>query len=120
MTPADIDALERLLGEATAGEWFVDHDRNLQPNVYAGDRDHWVALLPHQCLASLEVQANTNARAIAALHNAAPALLALARDGLAMRRARAMYPRLMREIDRGVDAADQRAAAPSTNKEPTP
>lgn len=71
----DIDELDRLHAAATAGEWAATHDRNAQPNLYARDPDgfeHWIAILPHQCLASLEALANANTAAIVALHNAWP------------------------------------------------
>lgn len=70
-----IDELDRLHANATAGEWTAAPDRNAQPNLYARDTDgfeHWIAILPHQCLASLEALANANAASIAALHNAWP------------------------------------------------
>lgn len=47
--------------------WTIEHDRNDQPNIYArteGDRDQWVAILPHQCLRSIEEEQNINASAI--------------------------------------------------------
>jgi hypothetical protein len=77
----DIDELERLHAEATpaqhdGGDWFVDLDRNDQPNILAGNHGHWVALLPHQCVQSLEVLANARASYIVATHNALPGLIA--------------------------------------------
>lgn len=81
----DLDHLEKLHAEATpaqhdGGDWFVDLDRNDQPNILAGNHDHWVALLPHQCVTSLEVLANARAEYIAATHNALPALIAEVRE----------------------------------------
>lgn len=79
--PVDIDELERMHAAATpaqhdGGDWFVDLDRNDQPNILAGNHDHWVALLPHQCVRSLEVLANVRASYIAAMHNAMPSIIA--------------------------------------------
>jgi len=74
-----LDELDRLHAAATAGEWVVSHDRNAQPNLYSRDADgfeHWLAILPHQCLVSLEVLANANAASIVAMHNAWPAISA--------------------------------------------
>jgi hypothetical protein len=75
----NLDELDRLHAAATAGEWVVSHDRNAQPNLYSRDADgfeHWLAILPHQCLVSLEVLANANAASIVAMHNAWPAISA--------------------------------------------
>lgn len=65
MTP-DQQARERLAREATPGPWTTDTDANEQQMVLAVDADFWVALCPHQCLRSIEVQAEKNAKHIAA------------------------------------------------------
>lgn len=65
MTP-DQQARERLAREATPGPWTTDTDANEQQMVLAVDADFWVALCPHQCLRSIEVQAEKNAAHIAA------------------------------------------------------
>ncbi len=67
--------LRRLLSEGTKGPWTIDHDRSGQANLYADG--HWIALLPHQCLRSLEVQMNNDAHLIVAAINALPSLLAV-------------------------------------------
>ena len=65
MTP-DQQARERLAREATPGPWHTDTDANEQQMVLAVEADFWVALCPHQCLRSIEVQAEKNAKHIAA------------------------------------------------------
>lgn len=61
-----IDELERLLGEATAGEWGTDDQI-----------PHWITPAIGECF-GLRVAAN-NAALIAAMKNALPALLECAR-----------------------------------------
>ena len=60
----------------TPGPWAIEPDDNEQLNIYAEERAFWVALLPHQCVRSIEEQQKINARLIAA----APDLLAALRD----------------------------------------
>ncbi len=69
-TPAlpDLDALQRLAEAATPGPWSLDTDANDQQMVLAVEADFWVALCPHQCVRSIEVQAGKNAAHIAALN----------------------------------------------------
>lgn len=54
----------------TPGPWVIDPDKNDQLCVY-GSGGFWIALLPHQCLGSIEEQQKINASLIAA----APELL---------------------------------------------
>ena len=69
--PVDLDALEALLGKATPGEWQYGEDH----------RSHWV-LAGEDSIAYEDVTLGGHGpnrddmRAIAALHNAAPALIA--------------------------------------------
>lgn len=65
---------QRLVEAATHGEWRIDHDRNDQPNIYAADE--WIAILPHQCVTSIEEQRNRDAAFIAASRSLVPALIA--------------------------------------------
>lgn len=57
------------------GRWYAALDRNGQQNIYDGDADHWVALLPHQCVASIEREQESRAALIVAAVNALPTLL---------------------------------------------
>jgi hypothetical protein len=61
--------LEELARAATPGKWQVEHDKNDQANIYGPD-DHWVALLPHQCVVALEQQMNRDAAYVAAANPA--------------------------------------------------
>lgn len=49
----------------TPGPWCVARDGNAQANVYGAD-GFWVALLPHQCITSIEEQQEHHAALIAA------------------------------------------------------
>lgn len=74
MTAYDPELIDRLVREAREDDvtiprcWEVEHDRNDQPNIYAvdlhaGDR-YWVAILPHQCVKSIEDEQNATAVAL--------------------------------------------------------
>jgi len=77
LTDAELDQLDALNRARTPGPFAIAHDRHGQANIYGGpDGEEWIALLPHQCLASLEAAREADARAIVAALNALPALLA--------------------------------------------
>lgn len=67
------DRLRAMADAATPGEWSTRLDRHEQENVYSGDA--WIALLPHQCITSIERQSRADAAFIAAARTAIPALL---------------------------------------------
>ncbi|MFA7279563.1 MAG: hypothetical protein WC100_05665 [Sterolibacterium sp.] len=80
----NLDELERLYRKATPGEWLLS-DVDIPPIVYLGAQKNEAMIA---CVdagagyANLPVnEAEANAKSIAALHNAFPDLLALARDG---------------------------------------
>ncbi len=80
----NLDELELLHKAATPGEWLLS-DVDIPPIVYLGAQKNEAMIA---CVdagagyANLPVnEAEANAKSIAALHNAFPALLALARDG---------------------------------------
>lgn len=54
--------------------WTVEIDDNGQANLYAAD-DQWIALMPHQCLGSLEALMHRNAAFIVRAVNHHEALL---------------------------------------------
>lgn len=61
----------------TPGPWSVEPDGNDQMNIYGPNRDTWIALLPHQCIASIEKEQIANAKLIAAAPVLADALAAM-------------------------------------------
>lgn len=80
-----ISELEAARNAMTGGDWEVDYDRNDQANIYArGQPTDWIALLPHQCIRSIEEEQKLNAAGICALHAASPALIAITKAALAM------------------------------------
>jgi hypothetical protein len=78
----DAEALERLVGEikslseriAWPGEAYIEYDRNDQINLYVGDGDHWLALVPHQCVKAIEQEQEGNAALLVTLWNNRDAL----------------------------------------------
>ena len=65
LTDAELDLLDALNRARTPGPFAIAHDRHGQANIYGGpDGEEWIALLPHQCLASLEAAREADARAI--------------------------------------------------------
>jgi hypothetical protein len=54
----DLDKLEAIARAATPGRRYLEQDRNDQWNVYAevpgGSDREWLAILPHQCVVSIE------------------------------------------------------------------
>lgn len=70
-----LDELRSLVNAMTKRPCRIELDRNDQHNIHAGDL--WVALLPHQCVTSIEREQERNASAVAALANHADALLDL-------------------------------------------
>ena len=115
----NLDELERLYKAATPGEWLLS-DVDIPPIVYLGAQKNEAMIA---CVdagagyANLPVnEAEANAKSIAALHNAFPALLALARDGERYRTTRLLASRgklppewwegfTERELDAAIDAA---------------
>lgn len=67
----------------TQGEWRLELDRNDQQNIHTDNL--WIALLPHQCLASIEQEQERNATGIVATHNAADVLIAVCEAALVWR-----------------------------------
>lgn len=55
--------------------WRIELDGNGQANVYGAD-DQWIAIMPHQCLGSLEAVMHVNAKLIVRACNHHEALLA--------------------------------------------
>ena len=74
----DLDHMEELLKAATKGPWHTEIDQADQPNLYGAD--HWVAMLPHQCMRELEIEANANAAFIAAARTFIPEAIAKIRE----------------------------------------
>jgi hypothetical protein len=50
----------------TPGPWRVEFDHNEQANIHAENEEMWIALLPHQCVTSIEETQKLNAHLIAA------------------------------------------------------
>lgn len=61
--------LRRVAEQATGGDWAVSKDINDQCVIYSGDE--WIALLPHQCVTSIERQREKDAVFIATCSPAA-------------------------------------------------
>ena len=70
MTPERIGELKRLCEQATPGPWALGDDYNDQRTLYVGEE--WIAILPHQCVASIEEQRDKDAAFIAAARTALP------------------------------------------------
>lgn len=88
-----ISDIEAARAAMTGGNWIVDSDRNDQANIFAenlpdGCPTDWIAILPHQCVKSIEANQASNAIGICALHAASPTLLAVAKAAMAWRNAR--------------------------------
>lgn len=83
----DLDALEALYGKATPGEWWHRHTKlrkqfsTVIDQVEAVDGTEVVHWAGFDSGDATKKQKHANAALIAALHNAFPALLALARKG---------------------------------------
>lgn len=60
-----LDGLVALAGKATKGKRRTTVNRNDESCVWVGE--HWLALLPHQCVRALELQSRHDAALIAAL-----------------------------------------------------
>ena len=78
MTPPSILDLARAAladrNRGTPGPWFAQLDRNDQECLYDKSGDFWVALLPHQCVRSIELKQAENAAIIAAARTREPLL----------------------------------------------
>jgi hypothetical protein len=102
MTPADLDALEKLHGKATPVPWT---------RTASGDK-HWLREVRDQegnglawCGSLSDSRARANAALIVAAVNALPALLALAREAIELReRVAAAEVLLSRHYDGALDA----------------
>jgi hypothetical protein len=70
-----IEELRALLAKETTEEWQVEYDKNDQANIYGASNDDWIALLPHQCVTSIEKKMQNRAALIVAMQNALPNLL---------------------------------------------
>lgn len=84
-----VACLQALVSEMTARPWTLELDRNDQQNIYSNGE--WIALLPHQCVASIEEDQRHNAAGLLALANHADVLIELAaaverRDSVRARR----------------------------------
>lgn len=82
-----LDELERLLAKATPGPWRSDWrgTNHFEITSDAADGSYWVVLPSHACCDDTNPRwdaAGKDLDAIAALHNAAPSLIRLARLGL--------------------------------------
>lgn len=73
MTAEQLTEVRALCEAATDGPWTIEPDRNDQQNIYSNDE--WIALLPHQCVSSIEQQRVKDAAFIAASRSLVPALL---------------------------------------------
>lgn len=60
----------------TPGPWRIEPNHNEELCIFAESEEFWIALLPHQCLGSIEAKQKINARLIAA----APELLAALKE----------------------------------------
>lgn len=80
MKPEELDELERLHQQATPGQWRAGALR-----VYADETENRLGIEIDCRGNGNKEDTKKNARAIASLHNAFPALLALARDGVRYR-----------------------------------
>ena len=96
MTPEEIDELERLMTAATPGPWAWTRDDASLLTLHGADAMEDHVLTTQRCMACADRGApcldpsHNNAAAIVALHNAAPALIAAARE---VERLRAFVPR---------------------------
>ena len=61
---------------ATKGPWEVIADDNAQQNIYADHGFDWIAMLPHQCVSSIEDMRKVDAEFIAAARTREPLLAA--------------------------------------------
>ena len=61
---------------ATKGPWEVIADDNAQQNIYADHGFDWIAMLPHQCVSSIEDMRVVDAAFIAAARTREPLLAA--------------------------------------------
>jgi len=61
---------------ATKGPWEVIADDNAQQNIYADQGFDWIAMLPHQCVSSIEDMRKVDAEFIAAARTREPLLAA--------------------------------------------
>ena len=61
---------------ATKGPWEIIADDNAQQNIYADHGFDWIAMLPHQCVSSIEEMRKVDAEFIAAARTREPLLAA--------------------------------------------
>lgn len=90
MTKDDIDRIEALLAKATQGEWRIGRGKSgLSVAALAGKCQQVAASSWHNFSEHYPTEAQTvaNFEAIVALHNAAPALIAAARENERLREA---------------------------------
>lgn len=88
MTKDDIDRIEELLAKATPGEWRIGRGKSgLSVAALAGKCQQVAASSWHNFSEHYPTEAQTvaNFEAIVALHNAAPALIAAARENERLR-----------------------------------
>lgn len=111
MGDLDLKHLRALAEAATPGPWELRSDRNEQKNVYSGDK--WIAVLPHQCVASIEEQRGQDAAFVAAARTAVPELLD------ENERLRAALDYLRRKID-GYDTTFHFAVRDERGENPIP
>ena len=60
----------------TPGPWEIIVDDNAQQNIYADHGFDWIAMLPHQCVSSIEDMRKVDAEFIAAARTREPLLAA--------------------------------------------
>lgn len=81
MTEEQLAAVEALCNAATVGPWSIEYDGNEQANIYSGHE--WIAILPHQCVLSIEEQRAKDAGFIAASRTLVLQLIAELREARA-------------------------------------
>jgi len=69
----DITADRAIIDAATDGPWHIEHDCNDQAIINAGPE--WIALLPHQCVESIRIQRENDAKFFVAARTGWPAAL---------------------------------------------
>lgn len=63
------EMLRELREGMTPEPWQKDIENTDEVSIYGANRDHWIALFPHQCVSSIEEQSHADARGIVALVN---------------------------------------------------
>lgn len=100
LTAAELDALAALYAQATPGEWLVEMDNCHAGRIAAfhGDEPQHYYEVWSAGWMERGIPQHVNADLVASLHNAFPALLALARRGAAAQPARKLSEERIAEI----------------------